>query len=352
MTWNEYIYMAALDTGTDWKAAAPRIATQALHTLRYLYFISTKQGHSTFSQYNFVYLTAIDVLAAYQRQAEEFLQCIKPSELGRIPDHPLHRSLDLYFLNTSEHFTLVLPSQVTEELLVAGAAPYLAVGGNNNLLPIFEAAHSVMLATFAAAHNAGLTARHLPVYVETLFNVFPSNLSARQFRLAFKTLVRLTAAPSPLSTDQPMLPATLLDLLDERIRHASFIPLFPQPSSAVPDMSPEAPIELSEQTVLTLTIVDTLPLLPVNLLEEWLPLAADMINAINDDAMREHCKDQFWQMLDHGEMDPDRSQVCHAWWSTGGGRELLLFGRHPAESEQVAVMSGALPGENAASSKL
>lgn len=51
------------------------------------------------------------------------------------------------------------------------ATPYLAAGGNANLLPIFEAAHSVALAVFSAPQNVDLTTRQLPFYVEALFQV-------------------------------------------------------------------------------------------------------------------------------------------------------------------------------------
>lgn len=326
----------------DRDAVAAKIAAQALHTLRYLYFVSTRLGSAAFSQYTFVYLTAMDILAAYPQQAEAFLQTIKPAELGRVPQHPLDRCLDLFFLNTAENFTLVLPSQTSEGLLVAAAAPYLAAGGNNNLLPIFEAAHSVMLAIFSAPQNAELTTKHLPYYVDALFKVFPSNLSARQFRLAFKTLLRLTSPPSALVTSQPMLSATLLELLHERAEHASTVPLFPQPSSPDPDAPPEDVIELSEQSVLTLTILDTLTTLPLELLDEWLPIAAGLVNGIGDGVMREHCKEHYWHMLFDGEMDPDRSQLCFAWWSTEGGRDMVLFGRGEG-GERKAEMSGALP---------
>ena len=284
----------------------------------------------------------MDILATYPHEAESFLQAIRPGDLGTIPRHPLERSLDLFFLNTAEHFTLVLPQPLTEELVVAAATPYLAPDGNNNLLPIFEAAHSVMLAAFSAPQNTDLTAKHLPFYVEALFRVFPSNLSVRQFRLAFKTLVRLTSPPSLLSTTQPMLPVILLDLLHERATHASQIPLFPQPMSAAPDSPPEALVDLSEQAVLTLTIIDTLTHLPLDLLEEWLPLAAGLINRVDDTGMREHCKEHYWAVLAGGEMDPDRSQLCAAWWSTAGGKEMLLYGRNENESERY-TMSGALP---------
>ena len=255
----------------------------------------------------------MDILAAYPAQSEAFLHVIKSPDVSVIPEHPLDRCLDLFFLNTAEHFTLVLPSQTSEELLVAAAAPYLAAGGNNNLLAIFEAAHSVMLAVFSAPQNAELTTRHLPFYIDALFRVFPQNVSGRQFRLAFKTLLRLTSPPAALAATEPMLSATLLELLHERAVNASPIAL---PLRANENASPtDPPIPLSEQAVLTLTIIDTFAQLPLDLLDEWLPLAAHLVNRIEDQTMREHCKEHFWHMLVGGEMDPNRSGVCHAWVS-------------------------------------
>ena len=290
------------------------MAIKALQSLRSLYFISTKTGSASFSQYNFVYFSALDILAAYPAQADTFLHTIKSPDPSVIPQHPLDRCLDLFFLNTSEHFTLVLPSHTSEELLVAAAMPYLAAGGNNNLLPIFEAAHSVMLAVFSGPQNAEVTARHLPFYIDALFKVFPQNVSARQFRLAFKTLLRLCSPPASLATREPMLSATLLELLHERAIHASAIPLPPNPAESTLPTDPA--IELSEQAVLTLTVIDTLTQLPLDLLDEWLPMTADLVNQIDDASMREHCKEHFWHVLVGGEMDPDRSGLCHAWVSS------------------------------------
>ena len=324
-------------------AAAPKLATQSLQILRSLYFISTRTGSASFSQYSFVYLTSMDILAIYPIQANAFLHANRPAELSNVPQHPLDRCLDLFFLNTSEHFTLVIPSQASEELLVAAATPYLAAGGNNNLLPIFEAAHSVMLAVFSAPQNADLTKRHLPFYIDALFAVFPHNLSARQFRLAFKTLLRLTSPPATLASSEPMLSATLLELLHDRARKASTTPLPRPPTDQASQAEP--PIDLSEQAVFTLTIIDALIHLPLDLLDEWLPLSAELVNRIEDGSMREYCKEHFWHVLVGGEMDPDRSGVCHAWWSTRGGREMLLYGRDMIADDN-ANMSGALLDEH------
>ncbi|KAK5160211.1 hypothetical protein LTR04_004765 [Oleoguttula sp. CCFEE 6159] len=330
---------------------APVLVTQTLHTLRNLYFVSSRLGSSSFSQYTFTYLTAIDVLTNYPLQADAFLKHIKPVELGQIPQHPLDRCLDLFFLNTAEHFTLVLSPQTNEDLLVAAATPYLAAGGNNRLLHIFEAAHSVMLAVISAPQSAELTAKHLPFYVDALFKVFPTNLSPRQFRLAFKTLLTVTTPPSPISASQPLLPSTLLELLHHRALTAPVAPLRADPASPAPATVDVAAPPLSEQAVLVLTLLDVLPSIPVATLEEWLPLSAALVNAVPDAEMREHCQLRFWETLNAGHMDPERSQLCVAWWNSRGGREAVLYGREggmevAGEGQGSYLMSGALPDES------
>ncbi|KAF2277800.1 uncharacterized protein EI97DRAFT_374293 [Westerdykella ornata] len=323
-------------------AVAPILASQALHTLRHLYFITSRLGPASFSQHTFVYLTAIDILSAYPRHADRFLKAIAPQQLGQIPRHPLDRILDLYFLNTAEHFSLVLSPTTNEELLVASAVPYLASGGNNNMLPIFEAAHSVMLSVLSAPQSADITAKHLPFYIDALFSVFPQNLSPRQFRLAFRTLMRVTAPPSALSASHPDLPATLLELVFHRALHAPTVALPPDETTLALQGSDAPPPPLSEQAVLALTLLDALPYLSIPLLEEWMPLCAQLLNRIDDGMMREAVRARFWEVLVSGEMDPERSGVAVAWWTTRGGREMVLFGREGGENESM-MMSGALP---------
>lgn len=144
---------------------------QALHALRNLYFISARVGPNSSTQYVFVELVSIDILTQYPDLAESFLRTIRPDELGHIPQHPLKRNLDLFFLNMAEHLALVLPPSVNEELVVSAAQPYLAVGGDNNLMEMFEAAHSVILAVFSAPQNAEIAVKYLPFYVDNLFAV-------------------------------------------------------------------------------------------------------------------------------------------------------------------------------------
>lgn len=150
---------------------APVLAKQMLHIIRNLYFISSRHGSNMLTQHTFVYLTAIDILSAYPRHVDSFTREIRPTSPGKIPSDPLERNLDLFFLNTVEHFTFVLPPEMNEDLLMAATTPYLATGENTNLLEIFEAAHSVTLAVFSAPQNAQIAASHVPFYVDTLFKV-------------------------------------------------------------------------------------------------------------------------------------------------------------------------------------
>ena len=172
---------------------------QALHTLRNLYFISSRIGPNTSAQHTFVTLAAVDILLQYPDLAENFLRSIKPNELGQIPAHPLERCLDLFFLNTAELFTFVLPPEPSEELLISASLPYLAVGANRLLLEIFEAAHSVVLAVFAIPGNAAVAAKHLPFYIENLFAVCVCTPTYRSLYLLICAGIPRQPLNSPIS---------------------------------------------------------------------------------------------------------------------------------------------------------
>ncbi|PYH45844.1 putative peroxisomal membrane protein Pex17 [Aspergillus saccharolyticus JOP 1030-1] len=331
--------------------SAPFLSMQALHILRNLYFVSSRIGQNASSQHVFVTLTAVDILAQYPDLAENFLRSIKPSELGQIPAHPVERCLDLFFLNTSELFTPVLSPTFSEDLLIAAATPYLPAGGNNHLLEIFEAAHSVVLAVFAIPGNAAITSKHLPFYVDNLFAVFPENLSARQFRLAFKTVIQVTAPPSPIANTQRLLPSVLLEILYDRALHATSDELLPQATAGGEGEGPDLKISppVTEQAALTLALIDSLCFLHVDELEDWLPLTAQLLNLIRTPAMHKLCVERFWEALSSGEMDVERAHFCVTWWSTRGGRELVLYGAEVGEiaaadapEAEGAFMSGAL----------
>lgn len=146
-------------------------AVQMLSILRHLCFISTRLGTDKLSEYTFVYLAAIDILSQYPRSAGAFLKKNQPTEIGRIPQHPLDRCMDLFFLTAAEHLAFILDADIARELLTSAASPYLSTDGDPRLLPIFEAAHSVMLNLLAAPHNADIAASQIESYASLLFQV-------------------------------------------------------------------------------------------------------------------------------------------------------------------------------------
>lgn len=150
---------------------------EMLKILRNLYFISSHLGTDTLSQYSFVYLTAVDIISQYPMFAEALLSQLRPTEIGVMPQHPLDRCLDIYFLNTAEHFTTILNTKIADDLLASAAWPYLGTNDERNSLEAFEAAHSVMLAVMAAPHNIDLAASRIETYTEMLFEVCRINPS-------------------------------------------------------------------------------------------------------------------------------------------------------------------------------
>ncbi|CAL3970996.1 unnamed protein product [Diplocarpon coronariae] len=318
---------------------APATASQTLLTLKNIYFISSRLGSNSFSAHTFVNIASIDILTRFPISSLAFLRSIYPSQAGQIPAHPLQRNHDLFYLNTAENFTLSLKPADIESLIVIPCTPYLSPNANAHLLEIFEAAHSAMLAALAAPQNEELAARVLPFYAESLFASFPRNLSPRQFTFAFKALIQICTPPNPLASSHPLMAETLLELLHHRALAAPTVPL--PPSSAIkPEVDANRrEIPLSEQSVLLLTLLDALPHLTLGVLEDWLPVAADLLNVVPNPTMKEHCKRRFWEVLEGGEMDVERSAVCVAWWGTRGGRERVLLGEGP---EAGPFMSGGL----------
>lgn len=154
--------------------------------------------------------------------------------------------------------------------------------------------------------------------------------------MAVKTLVRITSPPLSISAQQPLLSSTLLELVRDRADNAPTMPL--------PLLSNQAALDdeasLSEQAVLVLTLIDSLCVLPIDILEEWLPIAAKSIHVIKDLEMSHMCRQRLWDALSNGEMDVARAEICVAWWNTGGGREMLL--RWDRQEKEEPMMSGAL----------
>ncbi|KAL8962102.1 MAG: hypothetical protein Q9193_001450, partial [Seirophora villosa] len=308
---------------------APSLAVQMLKIFHRLCFISSRLGTDTLSHHAFVYLAAVDVLLQDRTQAEEFLRDIQPAEIGQIPKHPLDRSMDRYFLITAEHFASILHTFAVKELLAPAASPYLSIDGDPKLFQIFEAAHCVMLAVLAAPHNIKYAVSQIEPYAGLLF----------QFRFAVKQLVRITSPPSLVSEQRPLLAATLLEALHTRLKRADSQPIYGLPEADADGSNTEP---MSEQSALVHALIDALPFLSADELENWLPAAIKSIQLIQGPALRSAAKKSFWEVLSNGDMDCNRAAVCVTWWGTRGGRDLLL--EDETNGNHAPTMSCALRG--------
>ncbi|KAK1598622.1 peroxin 8 [Colletotrichum navitas] len=330
-------------------ATAPQVATKSLHTLRFLFFISSRHGAGAFQAYTFTYLTSLDILARFGDACVSFLGETKPPHAGAVPPSPLDRTLDLFYMNVSEHLPLNMPTEACDSLIVRPATAYLTHIGTMTatMVELFEAAHSAVLSVLSCPHNGPLTVSLVPFYIDALFASFPSQISSRQFRVAFKTVMQIVSPPFPISLMEPQLSETLLEMVRFKAMDASTT-LLPQTQDVIAQsekgLTPQQE-PLSEQSSLILTLIDSLPFLPLPLVEDWMALTAQAMNEISDPAMRQPVKDRFWEVLVSGEMDVERATIGVAWWTTKGGRELVL-GR---VVQQVPMMSGAIMDESKSS---
>lgn len=282
-------------------------------------------------------------------QAEAFLKDNRPRPEGQISQHPLDRGQHLFFFNTAEYLTVILSPSCCEFLLLPAVRPYLGIASDSRLSALFEAAHSVMLAVLSHPQNADLLSQHLHAYVDILFAVFPQNLSPRQFRFGIKTLVRATSPPAAIFDRQPLLPSTILELLYQRIATAS--------EAETPCKSEERALSisastssqgegsLSERSILVLSLIDSLPFLPLDQLEDNLPTTATALSSISDSIQAEVCRQRFRDVMSNGEMDVARSSLCLMWWGTLGGAQMVnspLKGQNESQSVGSVVVSGRL----------
>ncbi len=330
---------------------SPDVAFQQLHALYNLYFITMLIGSGHFKEHDFVFSTSLDMLSQRPASAQQFLHTIFPKQIGSIPYSALNRTLDLFYLNTAEHFPILFTPTQTKTLLLDVALPYTTFPLKSGIHPtptmaqLFEAAHSCTLAAFAAPNMADLAAKSIPHYASILFTSFPVSLSVRQFRYGFKALIRISTPPSRVAEISPLVAEELLEFMRIRAESASIHPVRRQPLPGQPGTGqPETEAqgeELSEQAACVMALVDSLSCLSPRQLFEWLPLVAEAVNCISDQAMRAKCTQEMWNVMEAGEMDVDRSAACVAWWTTRGGRQQLLHGQR---REDLTTMSGALHG--------
>ncbi|PFH56660.1 hypothetical protein XA68_16180 [Ophiocordyceps unilateralis] len=322
---------------------APGIAAKSLLILRNLFFISSRDGNSAFEVYTFSYLTSIDLMTRDRRATNDFLRNLQQSGVAMLPASHLERTLDLFYLNLAEHVPLALSTEACETLIVKPAEVYLSHQGPMSpmMVELFESAHSAILSVLSCPQHSPLTMETAPAYIVKLFQSFPRQISVRQLRVAFQTIMEIVSPPFPIAGLRPELSETLLEMLRCLIPSASSAPLDARHNSPrwrATSQTQDQSVRFSEQSALVMTLVDSLPFLPIRLVEEWLTVAAQLMNGIADPALRTPVRKRFLDILGNGDLDVERAAIGVAWWGTKGGREAVLFGRHG----DGLMMSGAM----------
>lgn len=335
-----------LDSNMLANGMAPGIAAKSLHILRNLFFISSRNGNNAFQVYTFSYLTSLDVLSRDPGACDGFLRETRAANLVSFPASFLQRTLDLFHLNVAEHLPLSLSTDSCQSLIIEPALAYLSHNGplSPSGVELFESAHSAILSVLSCPQHSPLTVDITPFYIVKLFESFPDHISPRQFRVAFKTVMEIVSPPFPIAAIRPDLSETLLEMLRRNLPTASTALLGQNGGS----QSHQADVPLSEESALVMTLVDSLPFLPLELVEEWLGITAQVINDISDPNFRGPVKKRLLDVLVNGELDVERSTIGVAWWGTKGGREAVLLG----STHEPSMMSGAIGVANERSSRL
>jgi hypothetical protein len=184
------------------------VTMEILSILRSLAFVSTRFGYSAFQEYNFVYLSSIDILSFSIPQSITFIKRHIPS-LGQHPNHiPLEHTPDhghpaikadtLFFLDTLEYFVPILPR---EDLfsLTSMVQEYLSPEKGRDK-KVLESAHSVYLAILARG-DVSLSQER---YIQIIYSVLPPVSSYLHF-VSYASVLCLSSA-CPLSCPNVVLP--------------------------------------------------------------------------------------------------------------------------------------------------
>ncbi|OLL26313.1 Peroxisomal membrane protein PEX17 [Neolecta irregularis DAH-3] len=283
------------------------VATKNLNILRNFSFVSYRLGHSAFANYRFIWSSAIDILASDKIASLGYLKSVLIEEVCTEATPLLERLASQWFLDSSEELAPLTCVRFVETYVLPFVIPFLESKPNKTMKPLYESAHSAMLAIVGSNELKSLSIKLLPRYTAVVLEQFPSYLSFRQFKLAISTLFRISAPQSPLSFLDPLLSDQILSLLHTKIKIASH-------SKTVDESG------TTEYTACILTLVECLPSISVCLLQHTLEKIATYGNNV---AQRRELADRVWSVITN-DIDMERAAIAVKWWCSQNGREKML----------------------------
>lgn len=234
-----------------------------LEILQPLGFVMEEVG-SRFDSYQFVYNACLDTLSSGNSAVRAVAVLGKPWAYGQRVSSPVSAGDLTFFFSTSEQLMPVLPAVEAEQLVLQIAHRFI---DQCEIVSVFEAAHSVMLAYLAThpvfEYTKSLTAVR---YFDQVMQLFPMRLNATQFQTAVGAIMRAVDSSAAKYVLQTLFSSAKMSIPGYRIsKHL--------PSS--PDTIPTAPT-LRSALVAALLHAAADNCEPADL-QQWLALISPMV---------------------------------------------------------------------------
>ncbi|BFZ60355.1 hypothetical protein YB2330_001391 [Saitoella coloradoensis] len=292
------------------KAESSRMASFVVQIMHNLYFITARIGGDTVATYDFTFRVALDIICQRPGEADKLLTEMAPSVQPETIYHPINMSTSLFFLNMSEHLAPVISPLLFKEIVFPVAQAYMKTPVQVPCRPLFEAAHSVVLALIMAPQMKEMASEVVVGYAQNTLTAFPGDISPRQLSLAFATLVQATAQPAPLYAKHPELSEHVLDLLLQRagVAHIGGCPVRLDDGGMV-----------DEKSACLLAYADSLPhVAPENMIRRLELLAGEVGKLAGEE--RRRLVDKLWNVI-ACELDVAKSELAVYWWHSFGGKD-------------------------------
>ncbi|GAA6002370.1 hypothetical protein JCM10207_001086 [Rhodosporidiobolus poonsookiae] len=203
LIYSSLLQIVSPPAGDDPTPVQRLLATEGVRALGKTYFVALKFGQTGFAAWRAVLAGLVEVVAAplpgassaperaeaerRNSPAEVLVRSLQPEKgtgAGGRHDRAVERAEATFWMNTVEQVMREIEDEYVEERVLRGIRPYLDDASYHDT---FEAAHSVMLAVFAA--NKRCVHDVAPWYTVLLLQTYPSLLSPIQLRLAYATMV-------------------------------------------------------------------------------------------------------------------------------------------------------------------
>ncbi|AOW03400.1 peroxisomal membrane protein PEX17 [Yarrowia lipolytica] len=312
-----------------------QLAYKQLQALHSIYFIVDQMG-SQFAAYDYVFFSAIDVLLSEYAPYIKNRGTIPPNKefvaerlaanlagTSNVGSHlPIDRSRVLFALNYYEQLVTVCHDSCVETIIYPMARSFLYPTSDiQQLKPLVEAAHSVILAGLAVPTNAVVNAKLIPEYMGGVLPLFPGVFSWNQFVLAIQSIVNTVSPPSEVFKTNQKLFRLVLDSLMKKCRDTPVG--IPVPHSVTVSQEQED-IPPTQRAVVMLALINSLPYVDIRSFELWLQETWNMIEAtpmLAENAPNKelaHAEHEFlvlemWKMIS-GNIDQRLNDVAIRWW--------------------------------------